>query len=170
MLPAGRRSISPAFSAPSRTAAASRARRRRPVHSVSQFFTKSGRWARNEAHRGVCCICGNRIIGGRWVDEHIRPLSLGGSNDLANRAPAHERCAQEKTRDDLRRLAKAKAQKRAHLGLKAATRLIASRPFPASERVRPNLSPLGPPRAARYADGDAPDPAGDAEPTATEES
>jgi len=114
-----------------------------------QPLTPRQRLALYEAHGGVCCICGNRIIGGRWVDEHIRPLSLGGSNDLDNRAPAHERCAQEKTRDDLRRLAKAKRQKRAHLGLKAATRLIASRPFPASDRVRPNLSPLGPPRAAR---------------------
>jgi hypothetical protein len=98
-------------------------------------------------------------------------MTNGVSNDLANRAPAHERCAQQKTRDDLRRPAKAtaKAQKRAALGRKAATRLIASRSFPASERVRPDLSPLGPPRAARYADGVGPEPAGDADPTAADE-
>jgi 5-methylcytosine-specific restriction endonuclease McrA len=127
-----------------------------------QPLTPRQRLALYEAHGGICCICGNRIIGGRWVDEHVRPLSLGGSNDVDNRAPAHERCAQEKTRDDLRRLAKAKAQKRAFLGIRAATRLIASRPFPASDKIRPDLSPLGPPRAARFSSD--PPPAGDAPP------
>jgi 5-methylcytosine-specific restriction endonuclease McrA len=72
-----------------------------------------------EQHKGVCCICGAYIKAGeRWIDEHIIPLGLGGSNDIENRAPAHEKCAALKTKDDQKQIAKAKRQKRAHLGIK----------------------------------------------------
>jgi 5-methylcytosine-specific restriction protein A len=95
-----------------------------------------------EAHHGRCCICGNRIIGA-WVDEHIRPLALGGGNEGANRGPAHRRCAALKTSDDLRRIAKAKAQKRAELRLKGTPRKIPSAAFPQSDRVAHNLTKTG---------------------------
>lgn len=72
-----------------------------------------------EAHKGICCCCGAYIKAGeRWIDEHIIPLALGGTNDLENRAPAHEKCAALKTKDDQKQIAKAKRQKRAHLGIK----------------------------------------------------
>lgn len=52
-------------------------------------------------HKGVCCICGHQIgAHQRWIDEHILPLSQGGSNDISNRGPAHEHCAREKTKQD----------------------------------------------------------------------
>lgn len=73
-----------------------------------------------EQHKGVCGICGQYIqAGSRWRDEHLIPLALGGSNDMENRAPVHEKCAEAKDKDDMRQIAKAKRQKRAHLGIKS---------------------------------------------------
>ncbi|MDB5508667.1 MAG: endonuclease [Hyphomicrobiales bacterium] len=100
-----------------------------------------------EAHKGLCCLCGNRIIGANWIDEHIRPLGLGGGNELDNRGPAHIRCAGLKTAADLRRIAKAKAQKKRHLGIRPPEqKKIPSRPFCDTYKERRELSPLGPPR------------------------
>lgn len=44
------------------------------------------------------------------IDEHVLPLELGGSNDLSNRALYLVECAKRKTKDDIRRIAKAKRQ------------------------------------------------------------
>ena len=52
-------------------------------------------------HYGVCVICGHKITAHeRWIDEHVIPLSQGGTNDMKNRGPAHELCARNKTKDD----------------------------------------------------------------------
>lgn len=100
-----------------------------------------------EAHRGICCCCGAYIKAGeRWIDEHIIPLALGGTNDLENRAPAHEKCAALKTKDDMERIAKAKRQKRAHLGIKAKPPQIISRGFPKREKTRRFLKKPLPPK------------------------
>jgi 5-methylcytosine-specific restriction protein A len=72
-----------------------------------------------EDHRGICVICGLPIRAGEpWQDEHCRALGLGGSNSLTNRGPAHKRCSKAKDRDDISRIAKAKRQKCAALGIK----------------------------------------------------
>lgn len=100
-----------------------------------------------EAHKGVCCCCGLYIKAGeRWIDEHIIPLALGGTNDLENRAPAHEKCAALKTKDDMERIAKAKRQKRAHLGIKVKPPQIISRGFPKREKTRRFLKTPLPPK------------------------
>lgn len=100
-----------------------------------------------EAHKGICCLCGGRIFGGNWIDEHLRPLGLGGGNESENRGPAHLRCAGLKTPADLRRIAKAKAQKKKHLGIsQPLKKKIPSRPFPDVYREHHDPSPLGPPR------------------------
>jgi len=85
-----------------------------------------------ERHKGICCICKQKIDGtrDRWIDEHIIPLALGGSNDLANRGPAHEACARDKTKDDLRSIAKAKRAKQRHLGIRKPSRMPGSRNSP----------------------------------------
>lgn len=73
-----------------------------------------------EDEKGLCCICGLKIVG-KFIDEHKRALALGGSNDLDNRGVAHPKCAAVKTHDeDMPRIVKAKAQKRAAHGIKAA--------------------------------------------------
>jgi len=102
-----------------------------------------------EQHKGVCCICGAYIKAGeRWIVEHVIPLGLGGSNDTENLAPAHEKCAALKTKDDQKQIAKAKRQKRAHLGIKdeRGPRIV-SRGFPKREKpqrfVKTPLPPKG---------------------------
>ena len=91
-----------------------------------------------EAHKGICGICGAYIRAGeRWRDEHLIPLALGGSNDMENRAPVHEKCAEAKDKDDMRAIAKAKRVKRAHLGIKSEKGpRIVSRGFAKREKNR----------------------------------
>jgi hypothetical protein len=73
-----------------------------------------------EKEKGICCLCGLKISG-KFIDEHRRALGLGGSNDPKNRGVAHVKCADAKTRgEDMPRIVKAKAQKRAQHGIKAA--------------------------------------------------
>lgn len=71
-----------------------------------------------ERHGGRCCLCGERIDGARerWIVEHILALELGGPDTEDNMAPAHERCAIEKTRKDHAMAAKAKRMKARHIG------------------------------------------------------
>lgn len=92
-------------------------------------LTPSQRQKMFDDHKGVCVICNFGIDHTeRWRDEHIRPLALGGSNDLSNRGPAHERCSKAKDKTDIRSIAKAKRQRSKHLGIKRT-----SRPMPGSK-------------------------------------
>ncbi len=74
-----------------------------------------------EAHKGICVLCDRKIQAGEaWIDEHLTPLSMGGSNDLSNRGPAHKPCALAKTNGkdgDLAKAAKAKRVKMRFLGI-----------------------------------------------------
>lgn len=90
-----------------------------------------------ERHSGKCVLCGLHIRSGEsWIDEHIRPLALGGTNDVENRRPVHVSCAAAKTSDDIKQIAKAKRQKRASLGIKKEGKKIQSRGFDRIEKHR----------------------------------
>lgn len=91
-----------------------------------------------ESHKGICALCGQEIRAGeRWIDEHLRALGLGGTNDLDNRAPVHVACAAAKTaKEDIPRIAKAKRQKMAALGIKSTKAKIQSAGFHKVEKVR----------------------------------
>lgn len=97
-------------------------------------FNTSERTAIFLRHGGVCCICGQKIDGARekWIIEHIIALELGGNNDDANLAPAHEPCAIEKTKADHSRGAKLKRVYQKHIGAKAPSR----NPLPGSKGSR----------------------------------
>ena len=83
-----------------------------------------------DEHKGICCICGCKIqVGQKWIDEHERALALGGTNDPDNRGPAHAKCAQVKTKDDMKRTNKAKNTRAKHVGATRPKRKIPSRPF-----------------------------------------
>jgi 5-methylcytosine-specific restriction enzyme A len=75
-----------------------------------------------DAVRGMCCVCGLPIGYKPWVVEHIIPLSMGGADDEANRAPAHLTCARIKTAEEAPVRAKADRQRAAHVGAKAPRR------------------------------------------------
>lgn len=100
-------------------------------------LTPSQRLKLFEAHKGICGICTREIRSGEaWVDEHMRALALGGTNDLENRRPVHVACAAAKTSDDIASIAKAKRQKRASLGIKKEGQKIQSRGFDRVEKHR----------------------------------
>jgi 5-methylcytosine-specific restriction enzyme A len=75
-----------------------------------------------DAGRGMCCVCGLPIGYKPWIVEHIIPLSMGGADDEANRAPAHLTCARIKTAEEVPVRAKADRQRAAHIGAKAPRR------------------------------------------------
>src|SRR5262245_1154330 len=82
-----------------------------------------------DRHNGTCCICGLAIDatrGERWIIEHIKPLWLGGADDETNMAPAHQRCAIEKTISEAPIKAKGDRVRARHLGIKKTI----SRPLP----------------------------------------
>lgn len=89
--------------------------------TVRKALTPTQRLKMFEAHKGMCVLCGAKIHAGKpWVDEHLTPLSQGGSNDMTNRGPAHKACADTKTfgsDGDLATTAKSKRQKIRHLGI-----------------------------------------------------
>ena len=101
-----------------------------------------------EDHKGLCKICGLKIHSGeKWVDEHLRALGLAGQNDLDNRAPVHVRCAEIKTQtEDMPRIVKAKAQKRAALGIKSDGPKIKSAGFAKSDKPKRDPKPSLPPK------------------------
>lgn len=107
-----------------------------------------------EAHKGICGICGQQIRSGeKWIDEHLRALALGGSNDLENRAPVHVACAATKTaKEDLPRIAKAKRQKMRSLGIKRDGPKIQSRGFEKAEKPGREGRLKLPPRRSIYED------------------
>jgi 5-methylcytosine-specific restriction endonuclease McrA len=84
-----------------------------------------------DAHDGKCWICGLPIaVGDKWRDEHKRPLALGGTNAMDNRAPVHIACAREKDAQDIPAIAKAKRTRAKHVGAKRGpVKRIASRGF-----------------------------------------
>ncbi|MBD8906852.1 HNH endonuclease [Methylorubrum zatmanii] len=89
--------------------------------TARKALTPTQRLKMFEAHKGMCVLCGRKIQAGEpWIDEHRVPLSMGGSNDLSNRGPAHKPCADAKTHGkdgDLANAAKVKRQKMRHLGI-----------------------------------------------------
>ncbi len=81
-------------------------------------LSKRQRLALFEREKGLCCVCGLKIVGD-FIDEHVRPLGLGGSNDGKNRGIAHPKCAAVKTqKQDMPAINKAKRQKQAAHGIK----------------------------------------------------
>jgi 5-methylcytosine-specific restriction protein A len=67
---------------------------------------------------GVCCVCNLPIARGEpFIDEHIIPLAMGGSNAPENRGIAHIKCATRKTKKDASVLAKTLKMRAKHLGI-----------------------------------------------------
>lgn len=53
------------------------------------------------ANGGVCCECGVKITGKRWVCDHRKSLKNGGENRESNLGPIHEACNKIKTAADV---------------------------------------------------------------------
>jgi 5-methylcytosine-specific restriction protein A len=84
-------------------------------------LTRNQRAKLFDAHKGICVICKNKIHAERgesWIDEHINPREISADDSLANRGPAHVACAREKTKTDVKLIAKVKRNRANHLGIK----------------------------------------------------
>lgn len=71
-----------------------------------------------EREHGRCMVCGIKLITGKFIFEHVRPLALGGADEDDNIRLTCKGCASDKTKDDMARINKAKRQKASHLGMK----------------------------------------------------
>lgn len=68
-------------------------------------------------HRGCCHLCAGRIkVGEAWEVEHVLPLSMGGTDDDDNLAPAHVKCHARKTSVEAGTRAKADRIRAKHTG------------------------------------------------------
>jgi 5-methylcytosine-specific restriction protein A len=94
-------------------------------------LTRKQRLEAHDKHGGTCCVCLEAIAPGEpFIDEHIIPLALGGTNAENNRGMAHIQCAKIKTRRDQNMIAKAIRVRAKHLGIKKHTgRKLQSRGF-----------------------------------------
>jgi 5-methylcytosine-specific restriction enzyme A len=101
-------------------------------------FNRKERAAIFERAGGACHICGGKIaVGDAWDVEHIRPLSMGGTNDPDNLAPAHAKCHRVKTAEEAGPRAKADRLRAKHTGTYPKSRTpLRSRGF-ASTRPNP---------------------------------
>jgi hypothetical protein len=69
---------------------------------------------------GVCHLCGLRIDApkAKWNVEHVKPLSMGGTDDRANLRPAHVECHAVKSADEAGPRAKADRAGAHRLGIR----------------------------------------------------
>lgn len=109
-------------------------------------LTKKQRLAMFERHKGVCVLCTRKITDTKWIDEHLRPLAQGGSNDISNRGPAHITCAAAKTNGpagDNANSARAKRKKEAAvIGKTRKSPPIQSAPFAPAPKQAKASKPL----------------------------
>lgn len=84
------------------------------------------------AHDWTCVICKSKIdpVREKWILEHLLALAAGGTDTEDNMGPAHQKCAIEKTKDDLGIIAKINRVRAKHLG----TKTKSSRPMPGTVR------------------------------------
>lgn len=93
-------------------------------------LTRKQRAEAHDLHGGICCVCLQPIAPGEpFIDEHIIPLALGGTNKPDNRGIAHIQCAKIKTKRDQKVIAKSIRVRAKHLGARKRT----SRPIPGSK-------------------------------------
>ncbi len=68
---------------------------------------------------GICDICRGKICAGEaWHLDHRIPLELSGDDSDANLFPVHDKCHRDKTRGDVRQIAKTKRQQQKHMGIR----------------------------------------------------
>jgi 5-methylcytosine-specific restriction endonuclease McrA len=81
--------------------------------SERRSFTRLQRIDVLHANGGLCHHCGEIINTARekFEIEHVLPIALGGADDFTNTKPIHLHCHRKKTRDDIRKIAKAKRVK-----------------------------------------------------------
>jgi len=70
-----------------------------------------------ERQNGRCAICGEKLHPYNCHVDHKRPLALGGSNSLRNLQLLCPNCHSLKTKEDIKRIARAKRKKEEDIAL-----------------------------------------------------
>lgn len=68
--------------------------------TARRYLTARERRELYEAQDGLCS-CG-RELGQKWIEDHIRPLALDGTNDIGNFRLVCHRCDKRDTAEDRR--------------------------------------------------------------------
>ena len=78
---------------------------------------------------GCCGICRVEFGNADVIQfDHIVPLELGGADDAKNIWPLHEACHKTKTREDVKRIAKARRIRKREAGLAPKKRAFSKPP------------------------------------------
>jgi hypothetical protein len=97
------------------------------THATRKRFSAKERLGIGERDKWECCLCHGRIdpVRDAWILEHKVALASGGDNEPENIGPAHQKCAINKTREDLARIAKGKRIAEKHYGARKTKRPMA---------------------------------------------
>ena len=76
---------------------------------------------------GCCEVCGVKLSPGNVEYDHGIPDGLGGNPDLDNCRALCRNCHGQKTKSDVRDIAKAKRRERRHMGIRKPSRFACSR-------------------------------------------
>lgn len=102
------------------------------------------------AAEGKCHLCGLRIdaLKQAWEVEHVKPLSMGGTDTDANLKPAHIHCHKEKSAEEAAPRAKADRAGAKHLRLAKPSQIRSAgfAPRAAQKRASAPLMKQLPPR------------------------
>ncbi len=72
-----------------------------------------------ERFGGICQLTGRKIMpGDEWQLDHVRALAMGGEHRESNLVPVLKAAHREKTKQDVKDLAKARSVKARHIGIK----------------------------------------------------
>lgn len=83
-----------------------------------------------DTHGGICHLCGCKIdIGEAWEVEHVIALEISGDDSDENLAPAHVSCHRGKTKEDAKKIAKARRVRAKHIGAHRPKRKMPYRKF-----------------------------------------
>lgn len=105
-------------------------------------LTRAQRVCMFDAHNGICVICETKIqVGQPWIDEHINPREISADDSMENRGPAHVHCAREKTKSDVKLIAKVKRVRAKHLGIKKPSRFQTARSGPFKQKIGGGIVP-----------------------------
>jgi 5-methylcytosine-specific restriction endonuclease McrA len=97
------------------------------THTARKRFSPKERLAIAVRDDWQCCLCHGRIdpVRDAWILEHKLALASGGDNEPENLGPAHQKCAIDKTKEDLARIAKGKRIAEKHYGARKTKRPMA---------------------------------------------
>lgn len=71
-----------------------------------------------ERFMGICCECGIKIVGKRWICDHRQAIINGGGNRESNLGPIHESCDKTKTAEDVAEKSHNARVRARHLGIR----------------------------------------------------